>query len=190
MHIAYTTLGVSGSAIILRSQTLARAVHSTRSPAGLGQVYPFGIRRRAASLKDAARLGFYRLFWSLCARLPEPRTPLCWPSPFQSAPLLSATRLLPFRPYITSMYISYRKLQDRNYARNALNKLLYRLKTIVTYAISEMTYVNTRNFLMTRSRLLKLSRISHLQNLDTDRPYLQHNLRIRIWALEDQRFAQ
>lgn len=86
--------------------------------------------------------------------------------------------------------MSYRKLQDRNYARNALNKLLYRLKTIVTYAISEMTYVNTRNFLMTRSRLLKLSRISHLQNLDTDRPYLQHNLRIRIWALEDQRFAQ
>ena len=94
--IACTMLGVSASATILPSQTLARAVHSTRSPVGVGWVYPIRICRRAASLKDAASLGFCWPFRSLRTRLPELGNLVWWPPPFQSAPLPSATRLLPF----------------------------------------------------------------------------------------------
>ena len=63
----------------------------------IGQVYPGRICRRAASLKDSgpAGLGSWWSFWSLYAHLPEPWTPPCRPPPLQSAPLLSAARLLP-----------------------------------------------------------------------------------------------
>jgi len=68
-----------------------------KSPVRVGQVYPFRICRRAASLKDTARLGFWWPFRLLHAHLPEPQTPPCRPPPLQSVPLLSAARLLPFQ---------------------------------------------------------------------------------------------
>jgi len=65
---------VSAFATILHSRTLARAAHSTKSPVRVGQVYPCRICRRAASLKDPARLGFcWPQFRSLHAHLPEPQ---------------------------------------------------------------------------------------------------------------------
>jgi len=88
---------MSAFATILHSRTLARATHSTKSPVRVGQVYPCRICRRAASLKDPARLGFCWPFRSLHAHLPEPQTPPCRPPPLQSVPLLYAARLLPFR---------------------------------------------------------------------------------------------
>ena len=47
--------------------------------------------------KRPARLGFCWPFRSLHAHLPEPQIPPCWPPPLQTAPLLSAARLLPFQ---------------------------------------------------------------------------------------------
>jgi len=55
-------LGVSAFATILRSQTLARDAHSTRSLVRVGWVYPFRICRRAASLTDAAKAWFLLAF--------------------------------------------------------------------------------------------------------------------------------
>ena len=49
-----------------------RAAHSTKNPVKVGQVYPCRICRRAASLKDLARLGFCWPFRSLHAHLPQP----------------------------------------------------------------------------------------------------------------------
>jgi len=66
------SLGVSAFATILHSRTLARAAHSTKSPVGVGQVYSCQIYRRTSCLKDAARLGFCKLFLSPQAHLPEP----------------------------------------------------------------------------------------------------------------------
>jgi len=63
---------LSAFATILHSQTLARAAHSTKSPVRVGQVYPFRICWRAASLKDAARLKFCWPFQSFHASLTEP----------------------------------------------------------------------------------------------------------------------
>ena len=97
LHVAYTTLGVSAFATILHSRTQVHAAHSTKSPVRVGQVCPCRICRRAARLKDPARLGFCWPFRSLHAHLPELQIPPCRPPLLQSALLLSAARLLPFR---------------------------------------------------------------------------------------------